>query len=248
MEHLRISTMTAVSKLSDDINLQNLYDNLNINDIVKYIEFKENEPKGFSKKSLRKTRKKTIRKTFYNQATIHIHHKDKVVNVKVFKNGNIQMTGLKYQDQGKEVLQLVIEQLMRNNRGIFEKDELDVLYYKIVLINSDFDIKYKVDREKLHREIIRLGLYSTYEPCMYPGVNIKYYFNNIYNKCGICKCDCKCSGKGEGLREGDCKKVTIAVFNSGKIIITGGKSTEQLVESYDFITNVLSDREKFHMK
>ena len=88
------------------------------------------------------------------------------------------MTGLKYEDQGKEVLQLVVEQLMRNNKDIFKKDELEVLYYKIVLINSDFDIKYKVDREKLHREIIRLGLYSTYEPCMYPCVNIKYYFNN----------------------------------------------------------------------
>ena len=94
MENLRISTMTAVSKLSDDINLQNLYDNFNINDIVKYIEFKENEPKGFSKKSLRKTRKKTVKKTFYNQATVHIHHKNKIVNVKIFKNGNIQMTGL----------------------------------------------------------------------------------------------------------------------------------------------------------
>ena len=135
--------MTAVSKLSDDINLQNLYDNFNINDIVKYIEFKENEPKGFSKKSLRKTRKKTVKKTFYNQATVHIHHKDKIVNVKIFKNGNIQMTGLKYEDQGKEVLQLVVEQLMRNNKDIFKKDELEVLYYKIVLINSDFDIKYK---------------------------------------------------------------------------------------------------------
>ena len=111
--------MTAVSKLSDDINLQKLYDNLNINDVVKYIEFKENEPKGFSKKSLRKTRKKTVKKTFYNQATVHIYHKNKIVNVKVFKNGNIQMTGLKYQDQGKEVLQLVIEQLMRNNKDIF---------------------------------------------------------------------------------------------------------------------------------
>ena len=40
----------------------------------------------------------------------------------------------------------------------------------------------------------------------------------------------------------------LAYLLKKKIIITGGKSTEQLVESYDFITNVLSDREKFHMK
>ena len=48
-------------------------------------------------------------------------------------------------------------------------------------------------------------------------------YNNLYDKCGICKCDCNCNGKGEGLGIGDCKRVTIAVFNSGKIIITGGK-------------------------
>ena len=63
---------------------------------------------------------------------------------------------------------------------IFDENELTMHEYKIVLINSDFDIKYKVDREKLHREIIRLGLFSTYEPCMYPGVNIKYNYNKIY--------------------------------------------------------------------
>ena len=248
MNNLRISTITAISKLSDNINLQNLYDNFNINDVIKYIEFKDNEPKGFSKKSMKKKRKSTIKKTFYNQATIHIYHKDKIVNVKIFKNGNIQMTGLKYEGQGKEVLKIVIEQLIRNNKNIFNKDKLEILYYKIVLINSDFDIKYKVNREVLHNEIIKLGLYSSYEPCIYPGVNIKYMYNNLYDKCGICKCDCNCNGKGEGLGIGDCKRVTIAVFNSGKIIITGGKSKEQLIESYNFITNVLSDRKKFIIK
>ena len=55
----------------------------------------------------------------------------------------------------------------------------DIVYQpmNIVLINSDFDIKYKVQRDILHREIIDAGLYSSYEPCIYPGVNIKYYMN-----------------------------------------------------------------------
>ena len=116
-----------------------------------------------------------------------------------------------------------------------------------VLINSDFDIKYSVNREILHREIINKGLYSSYEPCMYPGVNIKYYFNNNNDKCGICKCTEKCNGKGRGCGNGQCKRVTIAVFASGKIIITGGRSIEQLVDSYNFIKGVLDDVEKFKM-
>ena len=240
--------MTALSKLSADIDLNKLFDNLEINDIVKFVECKE-KIKGYSKKMDKKKRKKKVKKTFYNQATIHIFHTNKIVNVKVFNNGKIQMTGLKFEKQGKEVLNIVKDILIEKNKGeIFDGKTLEITDYKIVLINSDFDIGYSVNREKLDREIIDMGLFSTYEPCMYPGVNIKYYFNTRYDKCGICKCECKCDGKGEGLGNGDCKRVTVAVFASGKIIITGGKSNEQLVESYHFIKNVLKDKEKFHMK
>ena len=249
MENLRISTMTAVSKLSEHINIEKLYESLEINDVVKFIEHKE-KYKGYSKKLDKKARKNKVKRTFFNQSTIHIYHFDKIVNVKIFNNGNIQMTGLKYEEQGKEVLNIVKDIFIEKNKKIkfFENTNIDILEYRIVLINSDFDIGYSLNREKLHRKIIDLGLYSTYEPCMYPGVNIKYYYNNLYDKCGICKCDCKCNGKGDGSENGDCKRVTIAVFASGKIIITGGKSKEQLVESYNFITQVLSDKETFHMK
>ena len=238
--------MTAVSKLSEHINIEEMYNSLEINDIVKFVEYKT-QYKGYSKKLDKKVRKNKVKRTFFNQSTIHIYDGSKVVNVKIFNNGNIQMTGLKYEGQGKEILNILKDILIEKNKSIrfFENENIDVLDYRIVLINSDFDIKYSVDREKLHREIINLGLYSTYEPCMYPGVNIKYYFNKLYGKCGICKCDCKCDGKGSGLENGSCKRVTIAVFNSGEIIITGGNNREQIAESYYFITNVLKDKEKF---
>ena len=61
-EDLRVSTMTAISKLSVHINLENLYDNFKINDVIKFIEFRDNIPKGFSKKALRKKRKKEVKK------------------------------------------------------------------------------------------------------------------------------------------------------------------------------------------
>ena len=38
-----------------------------------------------------------------------------------------------------------------------------------------------------------------------------------------------------------CKKITIAVFNSGKIIITGAQSIIQLNISYDFIKEILDE-------
>jgi len=244
MENLRISTMTAVCNISDEINLKTCYDKLVINDIIHFIEFKGFPDKGFSKKSVKKKRKIKDKKVFYNQITVHVFV-DKIINVKIFNNGRIQMTGLKFKEQGEKVIQVLIGEINKYNEDecIF-KDKLVLENYKIVLINSDFDIKYRVNRDVLHRDIIGIGMYSSYEPTIYPGVNIKYFYNNI-NEAGVCGCSGKCNGKGLGNGDGDCKKITIAVFNSGKIIITGGNSFNQVLISYEFINNLLSDKTKY---
>ena len=249
MDHLRISTMTAISKLSSDIDLKKLYENFKINDIIHFIEYRDNPTKGFSEKSLRKKRKKVIKKVFYNQVTLHLFYK-KLINVKVFNNGKIQMTGLKYEEQGKQVINLLINELIKCNidNTIFKEDKLESLEYRIVLINSDFDIKYKVNRELLHREIIRLEMCSSYEPTIYPGVNMKYYYNDAFDNLGVCKCSNRCNGKGSAYGDGECKRVTIAIFNSGKIIITGGKNLKQLNTCYEFISNILNDKNKYISK
>ena len=41
---------------------------------------------------------------------------------------------------------------------------------------------------------------------------------------------------------GDCKKITIAVFNSGKIIITGGCNYDQCFEAHEFIKKILLEK------
>jgi TATA-box binding protein (TBP) (component of TFIID and TFIIIB) len=244
MDNLRISTMTAICNISDEIDLKMCYDKLEINDLIHFIELKGYPDKGFSKKSQKKKRKIKDKKVFYNQITLHVFDK-KVVNVKIFNNGRIQMTGLKFKEQGINVINKLIKEIKKYNTNecIFS-NELKLSNYNIVLINSDFDIKYKVNRDLLHRDIIGLGMYSSYEPTIYPGVNIKYYDNKIYND-GICRCCNKCNGKGKGNGDGDCKKITIAVFNSGKIIITGGNSFEQVITSYNFIYNLLNNKEKY---
>ena len=58
-----------------------------------------------------------------------------------------------------------------------------------------------------------------------------------------------CNGKGRGNGDGNCKKITIAVFKSGKVIITGGQNKQQLEESYRFIKNFIdSNKECFILK
>ena len=59
MDTPRISTMTAVSKLSEHINIEKMYESLEIDDIVKFIEYKT-KYKGYSKKLDKKVTTKTM--------------------------------------------------------------------------------------------------------------------------------------------------------------------------------------------
>ena len=235
--NLRVSTMTLISRLSADINLEKLFNFIETDDILKYIEWRENTKGEKKEKNIRK--KKSKRNYFYNQITAHFYE-DKIVNVKIFNNGRIQMTGLKTKNQGLKVMEKLLVKCMDLEEGkreeIFSDINPQIKDSDIVLINSDFDAGFKIKRENLQRLIISQGYYSSFEPTIYPGVNIKYYFNKEKQVTGICNCCGPCNGKG---KDGLCKKITVAVFNSGKIIITGGQSYEHLNTAYDFITEII---------
>ena len=62
---------------------------------------------------------------------------------------------------------------------------------------------------------------------------------NAKLKNGICWCDKPCSGQGDGKTLGNCKRITIAIFQTGSVIITGARNQSQLDESYEFINKVL---------
>ena len=44
-----------------------------------------------------------------------------------------------------------------------------------------------------------------------------------------------------GNGDGDCKKITIAAFSSGSVIITGARAKEQIDDCYNFINRVFRD-------
>jgi TATA-box binding protein (TBP) (component of TFIID and TFIIIB) len=245
MENLRISTMTAVSSINSSIDLDNLFMNVQPNELVSYIQHGSLGVKGESKKKVRKSRVPKKQKSFFNQVTLHVQC-EKNVNVKLFNNGKIQMTGLKYENHGDKVLDLLLPYLQRlensaENSILSMKEPLIYEPFNIALINSDFSIGYKVKREIVHREIVDSGMYSSYEPCIYPGVNIKYYYNQDTDN-GICQCSVPCNGKGCGKGDGCCKKITIVVFMSGEIMITGARSRQHLEICYHFISNFINSR------
>ena len=241
-ENLHISAMVQIGKLNTKIDLSNLAKSLETNDNILYIEHGSHINKGVNNKKFSK-KKRESRKYFYNQVTIHLFNSLKAnhrVNVKVFNNGTIQMTGVNSDKIGETTIKTLIEELNQlSNEDIFETNEIQsVGCLETVLINSDFDIHNKINRESLHRLIIQNGYLSSFEPCTYPGVNIKYYHNPLKKNFGICDCDKPCNGKG---KDNTCKKITVAVFKSGKIIITGGRSKNNIQTAYEFITEFIDE-------
>ena len=115
--------------------------------------------------------------------------------------------------------------------------------YKIVLINSDYYLGFEIKRNMLHELLLKkYNTFSSYEPCIYPGVNSKYYYNKTYKNKeyqGKCYCDVYCNGTGIGEGNGQCKKVTVAIFQSGSIIITGARNMEQINCAHTFINGVI---------
>ena len=119
------------------------------------------------------------------------------------------------------------------------------------MINTDFksyiDDKYEnkfLIRRKILHKILISELYNnkcSFEPGRYHGVKLEYFWNsNKTNLDGICLCEKHCFGKGSGHGENNCKKITIAIFESGSVLITGGISFEQIEEAYKYITTILN--------
>lgn len=259
----RISTITTTATIGCEINLDTLYDNLEICDGnsesgITYLEYgkKKSETvyKGFSKKFLINRRRERPTKRFDNQLTIvHKISPDTSVNMKVFKNGNIQMTGVKDPQQGSDIVDLLINMI----RKLYDDGKTEIVTdiknvkndkYKIQLINSDYRMGFEIKREKLFEIIIDdYENLCSFEPCIYQGVKLQYFWNSIIpteQRDGVCRCTTNCflkkkSGTGHG--DSNCKKITIALFASGATIITGSQNINQINDCYSFINKVVYD-------
>ena len=239
----RISTITAVGNINTIIDLQLLFNLFTPKDNIVYMEYgKTKNESNFKGEHPKKKNNKVKKKRFDNQSTVFIKFDDNsYVNMKIFKNGKIQMTGLKNINYGKQAINILIDyikKLYKNNNKIIEDyDKINLTNYKICLINSDFKFNTKIKRDNLFKYIINnTELVCSYEPCIYPGVKIQYFYNNINN--GICKCEEYCENKNKNSK---CTKITIAIFESGCTIITGAKNLDQINTTYEYISNLLSN-------
>jgi len=118
-----------------------------------------------------------------------------------------------------------------------------IMKFDICMMNSDYTIGRAIRRDQLYKILVeKYGLWSSFEPTIYQGVNTKFFWNKVRPAAapiGICVCPTPCDGSGSGYGIGQCKKITISPFRTGSIIITGAKHPEQLHDAYNFINGVL---------
>ena len=194
-------------------------------------------------------------KTFFNQSTIVVRkatnkdkHEYKEVNIKLFANGGVQMTGIPAEDFARETIEWLIVQLKAVPVNIFGEQEPKLDKFKVQLINSDYSISAQVKRDVLHNILVRTyGLFSTFEGTIYQGVNTKYYYNDQHpdpSRPGICLCSKRCKGQGSGSGPGQCKRITMSIFQTGNIIITGARYLYQIEEAYHFLNRVIQTHNK----
>lgn len=219
----------------DDILIGKRYGNRIVNNLINVKKLKNGKKK-----------KRREKKNFYNQVSlifrsatlmgldpekISLKERFKTVNVKLFINGSIQMTGCKHLDNIKKSLEVLFDKL-KICKAILDKDMKFIIKpfiddpiklninkvnnFKIVMINTNFNIQFQINRERLHQLLKDLGFDVTFDPIIHACVNIKYRIPDLPNK-----------------------TISIFVFESGSITIAGSNSCQQVLETYNFINKFI---------
>jgi hypothetical protein len=252
--------MKIVSKTEEEYNeykekLQNVdYYNENIikqihNPSARRIKFKDERKItiGISKKDIMNCRGK-VKNAFYNCFAMILRFRYenafREIHVKVFNTGKLEIPGIlntRLLDIVKEMILTVMQPYINTKLDFLENSTEDN-----VLINSNFNCGFYINREKLYA-ILRsekYGIETAYDPCSYPGVKCKFYFNHdlgfdtsVQNG-KIVQID-----RSMNMRElGENKKyteVSFMIFRTGSCLIVGNCSEKILMYIFDFIKNIL---------
>jgi TATA-box binding protein (TBP) (component of TFIID and TFIIIB) len=204
------------------------------------------------------TNRKITNKSFFNQSTLVVRRAVRVggmlpsanmfkeVNIKLFGNGSVQMTGINSEEFARETLEWLINECAKLSETPFMKPPA-VNKMNIQMINSDFSIGVPIHSEAIHAILRdRYSLFSIFEKTLYQGVDTKYFYNTARDQeadPGVCDCPTHCSGQGTGHGAGECKRITISIFQTGNIIITGARNMDQINEAHEFINRVFDRHE-----
>jgi len=183
-----------------------------------------------------------INRKFNNCCSIIIKATDNSnVNMKIFTNSSITMTGCIDELSDKNALSIIIDYINRNKLLLLEGEE-DISYedLRVSMLNCNFSFNFMINRERLFEILTEnYKFFVSFEPEKYQGIKINFMYNKMnINNDGICYCKKKCKGKGINT---DCKRITIAIFQSGITLINGATNIEQVIIIYKFMLGLVDN-------
>jgi len=202
---------------------------------------------GLSKKDIMTCRGK-IKNAFYNcfAMILRFRYDDafREIHVKVFNTGKLEIPGIlntRLLDIVKEMILNVLQPHTEIKLDFLENSSEDN-----VLINSNFNCGFYINREKLYA-ILRsdkYGIETAYDPCSYPGVKCKFYFNHDLGfDTNVQNGKISLADRAMSMRElGENKKyteVSFMIFRTGSCLIVGNCSEKVLTYIFEFIRKIL---------
>jgi TATA-box binding protein (TBP) (component of TFIID and TFIIIB) len=240
-----VSTMCASAKLGTIILYDNVHNYLSLSsDDILTVKRNADSIRTLipkKKKTRRSKKKKKGKKNnnyFYNQTTVVVRvtngpcedlSLEPKINIKLFKNGSIQMSGCKRMDYVNIALNKIIYRL-KQIKGKLEEgkikeiqfvksiSDLNLNSFKVDMINSNYKIDLVINREKFYNLLVKKKIKASYEPSIRACVIVKY-------------CP-KVDNDAE-------KEISIFIFEKGNIIITGAKTQGHILTSFNYINNII---------
>jgi hypothetical protein len=213
---------------------------------------------GMSKKDIMNCRGK-VKNAFYNcfamilrfqqRDPITLTNDFKEVHVKIFNTGKMEIPGIVNKQLLEDVKVMILEILRTYSEPNDELDEIDFVENEkedSVLINSNFNCGFYINREKLH-SILRSDKYkieAAFDPCSYPGVKCKFYFNHEMGydqklQTGVVSKEDRVQKMSELNDNKRYTEVSFMIFRTGSCLIVGNCSEPILNFIYDFIKTLL---------
>ena len=170
-----------------------------------------------------------IMRLLYNDIFREIH-------IKVFNTGKLEIPGI----QNEELLNIVLDNLIQillphvlNKKLSYLKDKTET-----VLINSNFNCGYYINREKLFDILkYKYKINSSYDPCSYPGIQCEFYYHTD-----------KEENNGRQINNIDVTnnsenifKISFMIFRTGSVLIVGKCDEDILYNIYKFIKNIMEE-------
>ena len=203
---------------------------------------------GMSKKDIMNCRGK-VKNAFYNCFALILRfiYNDKFheIHVKIFNTGKMEIPGILNEtllNNAKIMILSILRPNISTDLDFVENNEENN-----VLINSNFNCGFYINRESLY-SILRskYKIESAYDPCSYPGVKCKFYFNQDYGfdtniQNGIITHNDSTQTMTQLNDNKKYTEVSFMIFRTGSCLIVGNCTEKILRFVYDYIKNILQD-------